>query len=762
MAAKLRKPREGRAGADPAGLLDRFFSGSGGAEDGPGPDFVSARKAWLPEGGLPGPILDARSLVTPAQAMELLGLSSDPGLGGDGPAEGSDARRLAAFVLTDEESLRLLVVLGRAAQAEAADSADRLLGRFEAGTDRPLSAERRQALRALLTTKGPDFATPITRLGRQAERTLTLRELMSTLAQTRFLYERFFPEFYRALPVRLSFRAGANSGGLYRVSTDGPVEIELEGHHLPVPGREEPRILTPFGGTPRMAGHLVRLVTAFHEYAHALFYERTGSKPDSRNGYTALDAVSEGFAVTLELLMIDKALAAREELDLSDADVQDLRTWKRGRFAILRRRDHYTEGTLRFWHGIFKKGGEAAVLSTLDSLSPERLQSVPVGHPAFFLAGGETRLAGTFSRDSPLWEGWLALGKHLADGSPLEDASRDAALSAFGLVRPAALTRFFEASLNTRRPNVLSRYLMSSLPISTLIRLAALSASAAESLVGFLLECLPRVGPSFILARGPAWMEAFIQALVILPMTDAQRSDMRRIIETWASDRISGEKPALARRAAFAGLAAFASGTEAFRQDLRPEDGSRVAPESSRPARLKRSESGYLGPGSTELGPYEGPKGKRAGTTLLNFPTFHRAPLSHPLETFGLYNCAALVIVDRRQGRHFMAHVTEDMPARALKKVLREEGISWADAEIFILPGTDSGTKRTVRHIRAALAGLDKAASGKVRFVHLPFNPGGKATLSIISHDGKVFTSKTGRLGSFKLGGKYFQGVFPR
>ena len=729
IASRLGDAAQEPSPAEQAALLDRFFSGSQKTKEGEDASIVRSEDAWVPQGG-----------------FEL-------------PQEASDALHLAAFALADQETLAFLA---REEVAPTPDPTGELLRRFAAGSGRKLSPERLQSLRALLTAPGPEGPSPIAALVQQAERTLTVRDLMSTLGEVRGLYARFFPAFYRALPMRMSFKPDAASGGSFQIPSEGPAEIALEGPDLPVPGRERSRVAPPFPGVPRMDSRLMRLVTAFHEYAHALFYERTGAKPDPANGFTAFDAVNEGFAVMLELLMIDKALAAREELGWSEADVQDLRTWKKGRLRMLHGRNHYTEGTLRFWHGIYRKGGEGAVLDTLDRLAPERLQGVPLGHPVFVLAGGESRLAEAFTRGAPLWEGWLALTNHVAAGSPLAAASRDAALSALGLIRPAALARFFEVLLNTRRPNVLNDFLMSPRPLATLQRLALLSPAAAERLVGFLLERLPRVRPSLVLARGPAWMEAFIQALAVLPMTDGQRAGLRGMVETWASDRISGEKQARARRAASAGLPLLIAGLGGSGLDAKAADKSRVAPVPVRPVRLSRSESGYVGPGSVVLRPYEGPRAKRAGTTLLNFPTFHRAPLDHPIETFGLYNCAALVISDRRQGRHFMAHITEDMPARVLENVLREEGISWPDAEVTILPGADVGTKRTVRHIRAALAGLDRAAAGRVRFVHFPVKPGDEANFSIISHAGKVAFAKTGRLGSFKLGGKYFQGVFPR
>lgn len=397
------------------------------------------------------------------------------------------------------------------------------------------------AAEAVRTDRGPDSPAQ--------------RELRATLAKTRRLYARFFPAFYLALPMTMSFTAGKSIDGHFALSARGRGEIALQGPVLPVPGVEPARGGTPFEAAPSMDPGLMRLVTSFHEYAHALFYARTGSRRDSTNAFTAFDAVNEGFAVMLELLMIDKAVASREELGLSDGEVADLKAWKRGRFSELRKRTHYTEGTLRFWHRVYKTGGEEAMLRTLDGLAVERLQGVPLDHPVFMLSGGEPRLAEVFTRASGRWEAWIGLANHVAVGAPLAPELRDSAAAELDLVRPEAMSRYFERLLNTRKPDVLLPIHKSPGSLTMLLRLALTSPRAAERLASYLQERLPSVEPLLALTRGPAWMDALMQALTILPLTDAMRADLRRSVGTWAGTRGSSEDERQARRAAAAGLA---------------------------------------------------------------------------------------------------------------------------------------------------------------------------------------------------------------
>ena len=83
----------------------------------------------------------------------------------------------------------------------------------------------------------------------------------------------------------------------------------------------------------------------------------------------------------------------RVTIDLTDQDVADLAAWKRFRLKSLKtNRNHYTWGTLHFWHALYKKEGEAGVLSLLQSLDHQKLHGLRLDSPAFWLMQDEPDL----------------------------------------------------------------------------------------------------------------------------------------------------------------------------------------------------------------------------------------------------------------------------------------------------------------------------------------------------------------------------------
>jgi len=332
------------------------------------------------------------------------------------------------------------------------------------------------------------------------------RSLERTMADVRGLYARFFPGLDPGLPVSLRFEAHERTDANL-VRDDGHGTIRLRG---PVPpGGASDRALggSPFKAGPVMSGRIMRLVTVFHEYGHVIFYHRTGARPDDTRGFTAFDAVNEGFAVTLELLMIDKAVAAREELGLSEREAAELREWKRERLAMLRGRNHYTEGTLRVWHKLYRSGGQAALQSAADSLAPERLQGVPLDHPVFVLAGGEPSLLEAFTHgDERLWEGLRDLSNHVAAGKPITAAGLPAVQAILAKVKTSALRRYLRGMLGKREPAALHGPL----------RLAFLEDRAARELSDLVFQELARPDPMEAV-RGPVWKDALRSMLPLIP-----------------------------------------------------------------------------------------------------------------------------------------------------------------------------------------------------------------------------------------------------
>lgn len=442
-----------------------------------GPALITARP-WLAPSPAAGPLFTAQAPA--AEAAELA-----QWMGGDEPAAMQEARRFALELMTGDP-----LALAELARRREADEED-------------LTPRERLAVDAAVT-----------------------RELMTTLSDARRLHARFFPEFQKAVPLRLSYRLKEHAWGYYDW---GDGSIGLAGPTFPVPGRELERAPGPFPDRRPMSSRVARLIITFHEYAHALFYDHTGAKPtEGMREETVLTAVNEGFAVMLELLVIDKALAARAELGLSEDEAQDMRRWKAGRIASLRRdKNQYTEGTLRVWHRLYREGGEKAMLAMLKSLVPERMVGIPMRTPAFSLAAGELSLLKAFTREGDrVWEDLLALSNHvLAGGEPYSG-------DLVKRVKPAALTRFFNEALKLKHPAQLGPSL----------RLALLDERAAR----LFFERLWALPPREVLARGPAWVDGVLGVLPYLKGAP----DWRPLAERWIAAPAETDEARKARQAA--------------------------------------------------------------------------------------------------------------------------------------------------------------------------------------------------------------------
>lgn len=201
-------------------------------------------------------------------------------------------------------------------------------------------------------------------------------------ARVKTLYKRFFPEFFRDFAWRAEFYLSERPNGQHQwMGRDNPHEIALKLPWRMVPGRREDELeyatfsYSGEGNRPTMQRRISTLMVFFHEYAHGIFAETLGHGGWSTwiGPYQTLD---EGFAVMLELLLIDKLIGASQEFGFSAKDIEDLKNWKKGRLSSLRReRNHYTKGVLQFWHRVYKQGGEAAMLRFLHSLDDKKLES---------------------------------------------------------------------------------------------------------------------------------------------------------------------------------------------------------------------------------------------------------------------------------------------------------------------------------------------------------------------------------------------------
>ena len=214
-------------------------------------------------------------------------------------------------------------------------------------------------------------------LERQALSLAVNRYLLETKQRGIRLYQRFFPRFYREYAAGMSFLFPHTPNGEYKEKADYGPDIIFKLDHPYTHSNESRNGHTMFPG--RMLQHkIIALMIFFHEYAHGIF-DQILSRPNQgwHRHEAAYDAVNEGFATLLELLLIDKLVEACIELGLSDRDIRDLKEWKRQHlWSLKKKKDTHTWGTFYFWHKIYKRAGEEGMLRVLHHLDAKYLLSL--------------------------------------------------------------------------------------------------------------------------------------------------------------------------------------------------------------------------------------------------------------------------------------------------------------------------------------------------------------------------------------------------
>lgn len=110
---------------------------------------------------------------------------------------------------------------------------------------------------------------------------------------------------------------------------------------------------------------------------------------------------------------------------------------------------------------------------------------------------------------------------------------------------------------------------------------------------------------------------------------------------------------------------------------------------------------------------------------------FQVAPLSTPLATSGVNTCAALVIIDKKNNKHYLAHIDPSASPDQILQSIRNSGIDLFNCEIYVMEGmTPSGT---VQNIFSALITL--RVGDKTKFVSF----GGSGFPGITSYNGELF-----------------------
>ncbi len=260
-------------------------------------------------------------------------------------------------------------------------------------------------------------------------------DLKGLEAVTRALIARYLPELYRPIAVRYGYEeSNLGPGGGHTFTPESGHEITL------TPAEPDPDglVLSAIGppGETRVQPKIEQIVTSVHEFAHALFDDAIGRRDAARPRDSSYDAMTEGFAVQCERLVLRGMLRDAAELGLSERDAADARRLLDARLRWLKSEDNaYAEGT-PIWHELHERGGAAAMAAFLASLRAERMTAVMRADPIYQLSLGSPQTAGAYlGEGNPRLRSDLESAAAAAAGrelSPDERAAGARALEAAG------------------------------------------------------------------------------------------------------------------------------------------------------------------------------------------------------------------------------------------------------------------------------------------------------------------------------------------
>ncbi|MFH2203129.1 MAG: hypothetical protein ABIJ96_08460 [Elusimicrobiota bacterium] len=260
------------------------------------------------------------------------------------------------------------------------------------------------------------------------------------------LFRGLLPSFYRPIPVTARYDKSAHpeTGHLWSAETGHIIELN------PVRADSAGNVPSAFGlpGLAFVQQKIEQVIQFAHEYAHVVF-DTVVRKAENHAPLASYSAMTEGFAVTLEQQLIDRAINNPGMLGLSVNDVADLVTIAKARRDWLNALDtHYSEGVLP-WKKAYANGGTKGLLSFLSSLSAQRMIRIHRSDPVYQLASAEPDLLSAYlGGDSrhPARRGLEAFGRN-ARGEELDAGERDAAKAVIEAAGPEGRQRLFERTL---------------------------------------------------------------------------------------------------------------------------------------------------------------------------------------------------------------------------------------------------------------------------------------------------------------------------
>ena len=264
-------------------------------------------------------------------------------------------------------------------------------------------------------------------------------------AAARSLIARLLPPLYRRVPARAAYDQSARPATGHTWTPERGHLIEIN----PVGADARGEVPSAFGdGRTLVQQKMERLMEFAHEYFHVVFDAAVG-RTENHPMHSVFAAMTEGFAVSGEQLLIEKLLDNVLPLGLGPRDAADLLAISRARRDWLDVNDnHYSEGILA-WRKAYAQAGLKGILELLGSLSAHRMAATPRSDSAYQLALGEPKLVAAYvgkGDASAERRGLLAYAKAAGGEKLTDEEARDASAVA-AEAGPDAWRRVFERTL---------------------------------------------------------------------------------------------------------------------------------------------------------------------------------------------------------------------------------------------------------------------------------------------------------------------------
>ena len=210
----------------------------------------------------------------------------------------------------------------------------------------------------------------------------------------------FLPRLYRPIAAVSAYAPDEKPGTGHSWTPEGGHRIEL----APVEADSSGEVPNVFGlpGAARVQQKIERFMQYSHALAHVLF-DAAVLKTEKHLPRSAYAAMTEGFAVALEQILIERMLAQPVALQLSPRDAMDISAIWSVRMQWLASMDTpYSEGILS-WRKAYERGGEKGMATFLAALSARRLTDTMRSDPVYQLTLGDPALLSSYLGKN--WDG---------------------------------------------------------------------------------------------------------------------------------------------------------------------------------------------------------------------------------------------------------------------------------------------------------------------------------------------------------------------